>query len=113
MNQWTVERKSDLVLIFKKLKSEITGPPHLGSHSSRLQLERETMTGFISPESHFNIKKQLMDLQRKQRKFGEVFGHMEGVETKVDSMVEAAEALGRLEIQSSKFLEEGDSEKCI
>ena len=69
------------------------------------------MTDFINPESHSNIKNQLTDLQRK---FGELFSHMEGVETKIkeegekmDSMIEAAEALKKLKIQSNKFLEEG------
>ena len=66
MNLWTVERKADLVLIFKKIKSDIT-------------------------------KKQLMDMERVETKV------KEGGD-KVDSIVEAAEALGRLEIQSSKFL---------
>ena len=71
------------------------------------------MTDFINPESHSNIKNQLTDLQRK---FGELFSHMEGVETKIkeegekmDSMIQTAEALKKLKIQSNKFLEEGET----
>ena len=30
---------------------------------ARLRLEREAMEGFVSPESHSNVRKQLMDLQ--------------------------------------------------
>ena len=85
------------MLVFKRIKSDIINHSHLGSHSSSMELEKETMTDFISSENNFNINKKLLQMQRKQRK--------EGVETKVDCMVEALE---RLEI-----LEEGDSEKFI
>ena len=29
----------------------------------RLRMEREAMEGFVSPESHSNVKKQLMDMK--------------------------------------------------
>ena len=29
----------------------------------KLRLEREAMEGFVSPESHSNVKKQLMDMK--------------------------------------------------
>ena len=35
----------------------------LKADGERLRLEREAKEGFVSPESHSNVKKQLMDMQ--------------------------------------------------
>ena len=36
---------------------------HIQADGERLRLEREAMEGFVSPESHSNLKKQLMDMK--------------------------------------------------
>ena len=86
--------------------------------SERIKLEKDAMVGYISPESHSNVRKQLMDLQQKQKEFANVFSHMEECEKinnekleKIALINDVAETLNELKIESKEFLEEIESEK--
>ena len=86
--------------------------------SERIQMEKDAMVGYISPESHSNVKKQLMDLQQKQKEFANVFSHMEDCEKinnekqeKIALINDVAETLNELKAESKEFLEEIESEK--
>ena len=76
------------------------------------------MVGYISPESHSNVRKQLMDLQQKQKELANVFAHVGECEKmnnekkeKIALINEVAETLNELNIESKEFLEEIESEK--
>ena len=46
-------------------KLNFTGIDLFQADGERLRLEREAMEGFVSPESHTNVKKQLMDMKAR------------------------------------------------
>ena len=86
--------------------------------SERIKLEKDAMVGYISPESHSNVRKQLMDLQQKQKEFANVFSHMGEYEKinhekqeKIALINELAETLNELKIESKEFPEEIEDEK--
>jgi chromosome segregation ATPase len=86
--------------------------------SDRVKMEKEAMVGYISPESHSNVRKQLMDLQQKQKEFANVFSHMGECEKinnekqeKIALINKVAATLIERKIESKEFLEEIESEK--
>ena len=86
--------------------------------SDHVKMGKEAMVGYISPESHSNVRKQLMDLQQKQKEFANVFAHVGECEKmnnekkeKIALINEVAETLNELKIESKEFLEEIESEK--
>ena len=84
--------------------------------SDRVRMEKEAMVGYISHESHSYVRKQLMDLQQKQKEFANVFSYMGECEKidnekqeKIALINEVPATLNELKIESKEFLEEIES----
>ena len=113
--QVSCQRSAKYNKLIHKLRDKLA---LIQADSDRIKMEKEAMVGYISPESHSNVRKQLMDLQQKQKEFANVFSHMGEYEKmnnekqeKIALINEVAETLNELKIESKEFLEEIESEK--
>ena len=83
----------------------------LQANSEQLQMEKDASTGFVSLETHSNVKKQLMDIQQKHKQFAAVFSQLEETEKikemkqdKIETIDQLKKSINELDHQSAEFL---------
>ena len=83
----------------------------LEANGEKLQMEKDALFGRVSPETHSNVKKQLMDLQQKHKQFAAVFSQLEENEKikelkqdKIEIIDQLRKSIDELDKQSDEFL---------
>ena len=74
-------------------------------------MEISSQEGFVSPETHSNVKKQLMDLRQRHKQFGAIFAQLEESEKlkelqedKIQILDEIKKSILELDTESNEFL---------
>ena len=77
------------------------------------KIEKDSLRGFVKPEDHQKVQKQLQELQKKHKSFAGVFNQMEENEKVKEMKLEKHEIIERLknsldnlEEKSNQFLDE-------